>query len=39
MLAFAAVAALRVLASAALFPFFTNVDEPRHFDLVVNLGG
>jgi hypothetical protein len=34
-LACAAFAALRVLCSAALFPFFNNVDEPGHYDLVV----
>lgn len=33
--AFAGFAALRVLASCALFPFFDNVDEIRHYDLVV----
>jgi hypothetical protein len=32
---FAVFAAARVLASSALFPFFDNVDEPQHFDLVV----
>lgn len=31
----AALAALRVLASCALFPFFDNVDEAAHFDVVV----
>ncbi len=35
LLAFVAFAALRVLASAAVFPFFDNVDESAHFDLVV----
>ena len=34
-LGLAALAALRVLCSSALFPFFDNVDEPAHFDLVV----
>jgi hypothetical protein len=34
-LALAVFAALRVLWSSALFPFFNNVDEPAHFDLVV----
>lgn len=33
--ALAAFAALRVLLSGALFPFFNNVDEPAHYDLVV----
>ena len=33
--AFAAFAGLRVLASCALFPFFDNVDEIQHYDLVV----
>src|SRR5262245_28876164 len=35
LVAFAVFAALRVLASAAVFPFFDNVDESAHFDLVV----
>jgi hypothetical protein len=34
-LGLAAFAAARVLVSGALFPFFNNVDEPAHFDLVV----
>ncbi len=32
---FCLMAALRVLLYSAAFPFFTNVDEPHHFDLVV----
>ena len=33
--AFSLFAAIRVLALSAAFPFFNNVDERRHFDLVV----
>ena len=33
--AFAAFAALRVLGLAGAFPFFTNVDEHRHVDMVL----
>ena len=34
-LAFALCAALRVLWSAAVFPFLSNIDEPAHYDLVL----
>ncbi len=34
-IAFCAIAALRVLVFSAAFPFFNNVDERRHFDLVM----
>jgi hypothetical protein len=34
-LALAALAALRVLAFSAAFPFFTNVDEHKHVDMVL----
>ena len=29
-------AAVHVFVFSAAFPFFTNVDEPAHFDLVIN---
>lgn len=35
MLVFSLCAAIRVLLFAAAFPFFNNVDERRHFDLVI----
>jgi hypothetical protein len=31
-------AAVRVLVFSAAFPFFSNVDERRHFDLVIKYG-
>src|SRR5213078_3230382 len=34
-IAFCAIAALRVFVFSAAFPFFNNVDERRHFDLVI----
>jgi hypothetical protein len=34
-IAFCAIAALRVLVFSTAFPFFNNVDERRHFDLVM----
>lgn len=33
--AFSLFAAIRVLVFSAAFPFFNNVDERRHFDLVI----
>ena len=35
MIGFCLLAAVRVLLFCAAFPFFNNVDERRHFDLLI----